>query len=213
MCRSGPYPNTQKTENRNRSVPWLRRPSLRDNFALLDSRGGSANIERRDATTDRRSAVLPSETRSCGTSWLRRQYQRPVRITVTSIDRRPNRRAAAQSGMYTSMRRLCIRAPVSSTRYVPSYDAAPSMRITVPSGRTAGSAATMPFDTRAPDAVTRPVQYAVAMKRNGAAAALGGTCGVGTGWDGWAHAEHITSSISGPSCRPPAFISVLTDWR
>src|SRR5206468_12755396 len=53
------------------------------------------------------------------------------RITDTPTGRRPNRRAAPQSGTYRSTRRLRIRPPVSSTRYMPSYDAAPVMRITV----------------------------------------------------------------------------------
>jgi hypothetical protein len=53
----------------------------------------------------------------------------------------------------------------------------------VPSGKTAGSAATIPFDTGMPDAVTVPVQYAVAVNSNGVAgragAGVAGTCGGG----------------------------------
>ena len=54
----------------------------------------------------------------------------------------------------------------------------------VPSGKTAGSAATIPFETGMPDAVTLPVQYAVAVKSNGVAGRAGacvvGPCGAGT---------------------------------
>jgi len=53
----------------------------------------------------------------------------------------------------------------------------------VPSGNTAGSAATIPFETGMPEAVTVPVQYAVAVNTNGAAGRAGacavGTCGGG----------------------------------
>jgi len=63
----------------------------------------------------------------------------------------------------------------------------------VPSGKTAGSAATIPFVTGMPDAVTLPVQYAVAVNSIGVVAAgragactaggggsVGGPCGGGT---------------------------------
>ena len=58
----------------------------------------------------------------------------------------------------------------------------------VPSGNTAGSAATIPFETGMPDAVTLPVQYAVAVNIDGAAgragACVAGSCGGGTSGGG-----------------------------
>jgi hypothetical protein len=81
-------------------------------------------------------------------------------------------------------------APVSSTQYVPLYRAAPVIRTRVPIGRTAGSAATMPFETGMPDAVIRPVQYAVAVNRNDpagrGAACVAGACGGGCSGGGCA---------------------------
>jgi hypothetical protein len=47
------------------------------------------------------------------------------------------------------------------------------MRMRVPSGKIAGSAATIPFETGMPDAVMLPVQYAVAVNRRGAVGPAG----------------------------------------
>ena len=75
-----------------------------------------------------------------------------------------------------------IAAPVSRTQYVPLYGAALVIRMRVPSGNTAGSAATIPFETGMPDAVMLPVQYAVAVNSNGVAGRAG-ACVAGT-WGG-----------------------------
>jgi len=83
--------------------------------------------------------------------------------------------------------------PVSRTQYVPLYCAALVIRMRVPSGNTAGSAATIPFETGMPEAVTVPVQYAVAVNSNGVAgragacvvgAPAGGVSGTGVVGDG-----------------------------
>src|SRR5213594_793323 len=64
----------------------------------------------------------------------------------TRPDRRPNRTASAQSGRYRSSRRPRTFGPVSMTVYVPLYRASrPANLITVPRGKTFGSAATTPL--------------------------------------------------------------------
>ena len=57
------------------------------------------------------------------------------------------------------------------------------IRMRVPSGKTAGSAATTPLETGMPDAVMVPVQYAVAVNSNGVAGRAG-ACVVGGGCGG-----------------------------
>jgi hypothetical protein len=54
------------------------------------------------------------------------------------------------------------------TVYVPLYrPSRPANLITVPSGKTRGSAATTPWVTLVPAAVVLPVQYAVTVKDTG----------------------------------------------
>ena len=64
-------------------------------------------------------------------------------------------------------------------------------------GNTFGSAATTPADTGVPDAVTRPMQYAVAVKGNVRADDDGALGVTATGCVWLAHAVSVSASTNG----------------
>jgi len=83
-------------------------------------------------------------------------------IALTITDLRPKRIASEQLGTQMSKMRPLIAPPVSATVYVPLYEPA-VIWMRVPSGKTRGSAATIPRLTPPPLAVLPCRQYAVAL--------------------------------------------------